>query len=114
MSDIRSVRFRKGVVALSTKKNSTSDAVRFSELQYYFDAQQRDFLDRGAMGRKAGEFLALRDKLLALPDQDFEVAMKTLRNLITTFEAQKGPAKPERATTRDTLELQKKPSQNGH
>ncbi len=98
---------------MGNRKPSQKETARFSELQYYFDAQQRDFLDRGAIGRKSGEFLALRDKLLALPDAEFEVAMKTLRNLVSTFDSQK-KATPDKVSTRETLELQQKPQGSSH
>ena len=32
------------------------------ELRYYFDAEQRDSIDRGSISRKSGEVLALREK----------------------------------------------------
>ncbi len=53
-----------------------------SELQYYFDAVERDSLDRLNHSRRSSEVLAIRDHLLALPDKDFEQVMQTIKNLL--------------------------------
>ncbi|WP_218109857.1 hypothetical protein [Oligoflexus tunisiensis] len=54
-----------------------------SELQYYFDAVERDSLDRQSHSRRSSEVLAIRDKLLTLPDKDFEAAVQTIKNILT-------------------------------
>ncbi len=50
---------------------SKSQTIDVSELQYYFDAVERDSLDRQSHSRRSSEVLAIRDKLLTLPDKDF-------------------------------------------
>ena len=52
------------------------------ELRYYFDAEQRDSIDRGSISRKSGEVLALREKMVLLPDQKFDLAMKTIKKMV--------------------------------
>ncbi len=53
-----------------------------SDLQYYFDAQEKNTLDGSKYCIKSRAILALRDRLLNLPDADFDSAMKTLNGFI--------------------------------
>ncbi|HYX33829.1 MAG TPA: hypothetical protein VE954_12005 [Oligoflexus sp.] len=62
---------------------SKSQTIEVSELQYYFDAVERDSLDRLNHSRRSSEVLAIRDRLLTLPDKDFEVAVQTIKNILT-------------------------------
>jgi hypothetical protein len=62
---------------------SKSQMIDVSELQYYFDAVERDSLDRQSHSRRSSEVLAIRDKLLTLPDKDFEAAVQTIKNILT-------------------------------
>lgn len=62
---------------------SKSQTIDVSELQYYFDAVERDSLDRQSHSRRSSEVLAIRDKLLTLPDKDFEAAVQTIKNILT-------------------------------
>ena len=57
-------------------------SVRLEDLFFYFDAVQRDRLDAAGISRKSGEILALRERLVKLPDSAFEAAMRTLRALV--------------------------------
>jgi hypothetical protein len=59
-------------------------AIDVSELQYYFDAQERDTLDRLGHSRRSTEVLTIRDRLLALPQRDFESVVATIKNLLTS------------------------------
>ncbi|HET9236733.1 MAG TPA: hypothetical protein VFO10_05760 [Oligoflexus sp.] len=62
---------------------SKSQMIDVSELQYYFDAVERDSLDRQSHSRRSSEVLAIRDKLLTLPDKDFQAAVQTIKNILT-------------------------------
>jgi hypothetical protein len=66
---------------------SKSQIIDVTELQYYFDAVERDSLDRQSHSRRSSEVLAIRDKLLTLPDKDFEVAVQTIKNILTPTDA---------------------------
>ena len=62
--------------------NSVKLVFDLDELRYYFDAEQRDSIDRGGISRKSGEVLALREKMVLLPDQKFDLAMKTMKKIM--------------------------------
>lgn len=62
---------------------SKSQMIDISELQYYFDAVERDSLDRLSHSRRSSEVLAIREKLLTLPDKDFQAAVQTIKNILT-------------------------------
>jgi hypothetical protein len=62
---------------------SKSQTIDLSDLQYYFDAVERDSLDRQSHSRRSSEVLTIRDRLLTLPDKDFEVAVQTIKNILT-------------------------------
>lgn len=56
--------------------------VRFEDLCYYFDAVERDRLDTAGTSRKSSEILALRERLLKLPESEFDAAIKTVKTLV--------------------------------
>ncbi len=60
-------------------KQSTIDV---NDLFYYFDAQEKNLLDYGRLGRKTGQVLALRSRLLSLPDGEFESAMGAIEKIV--------------------------------
>lgn len=62
------------------KKKAT---VKLEELMFYFDGVERDRLDAAGTSRKTGEVLALRDRLLRLPDDEFDATIKTVKGLLT-------------------------------
>ena len=54
-----------------------------------FDSQARNRLDRGQIGRKNAEVLALKEKLFSLKGEQFELAIKTIKNMVETNQNQK-------------------------
>ena len=56
--------------------------VKLEYLCFYFDAVERDRLEAAGTARKSGEVLALRERLLKLPDPQFDAAIKTLRTFV--------------------------------
>lgn len=52
------------------------------DLQYYFEAQERDTLDREGRSRRSSEVLSIRDKLLALPERDFNSVVQTIKSIL--------------------------------
>lgn len=63
-------------------KKAKKSGVRLEDLAFYFDGVERDRLDATGTSRKTGEVLALRDKLLKLPEEQFDAAIKTVKGLI--------------------------------
>ena len=53
-----------------------------SDLHYYFDAQERDTLDRQGYSRRSSDVLTIRDRLLALPQKDYESVVQTIKNIL--------------------------------
>ena len=84
--------------------NSVKLVFDLDELRYYFDAEQRDSIDRGSMSRKSGEVLALREKMVLLPDQKFDLAMKTMKKMVDeSMPSGESETKEERAETAQEL-----------
>ena len=84
--------------------NSVKLVFDLDELRYYFDAEQRDSIDRGGISRKSGEVLALREKMVLLPDQKFDLAMKTMKKMVDeSMPAGESETKEERSETAHEL-----------
>lgn len=66
-------------MAISKKEE---DKFAIGDLFYYFDAKERDRLDSGGVGRKQSSYLAMREKLLKLPDAQFDAAMRAIDALV--------------------------------
>ena len=64
------------------EKQKNEPKVKLSDLFYYFDSQERNRLDQGRLGRKSGQVLALREKLLCLPEPEFDVAIRTIEQIV--------------------------------
>ena len=58
--------------------------INVENLWFYFDSIERDCMDLGMLDRKATQVLALRGKLLRLPNSEFEAAIKTIEKLVDT------------------------------
>lgn len=64
--------------------------ISLEDVTFYLDAVERDRLDSTGAGGKAGEVLALRDKLLRLPDESFRSTVSSIRALIADLDESKG------------------------
>ena len=81
-------------------------AATLSDLCYYFDSVECDRLDQGALGRKAAQVLTLRQKLLSLPEPEFDAAIKTLEKLVESNSSSANHSKnSSKASRREALEL---------
>lgn len=80
--------------------NKTFDA---GDLQYYFESQQHDTYDLQGRSRRASEVLKVRDRLLSMPEKDFESAIHAIRAILDP-RAQKDEEDP-KARKRDAAEL---------
>jgi len=88
-----------------TERRKSESAITVENLSFYFDAVQRDSLDLGRTSRKSGQVLALRQKLLALPDTEFEAAIKTIEKLVEGVAPTTDQAADVRRNRRDAIEL---------
>ena len=53
-----------------------------NQLQYYFDSKVKDVKDSSGLCAKSRKVLALRDRLMTLPDSEFDIAIQTLNGLL--------------------------------
>ena len=61
--------------------------INVENLWFYFDSIERDCMDLGMLDKKATQVLALRGKLLRLPNAEFDAAIKTIQKLVDTNHA---------------------------
>lgn len=75
--------------------------ISIDDVRYYFDAKEKDSLDVGPRVHRNREVLSIRDRLLALPDKDFEVAIRAFKKMLTddTKPQAKNEQAPEDAQT---------------
>ena len=67
---------------MSTARDKLKGTVRLEDVCFYFDGVERDRLDAAGWARKSGEVLALRERLLRLPEAEFDAVIKTVRAVI--------------------------------
>jgi hypothetical protein len=84
----------------TTKSKPKDPGIQLDQVEYYFDAVDRDRLEAAGTSRKSGEVLALRERLLKLPDGQFEAAMKTVRALVEEAARNDGREGPEETGVR--------------
>lgn len=63
-------------------QDENKKSIDVSELQYYFDAQERDTLDKQGYSRRSNDVLTIRDRILALPERDYNGVVQTIKNLL--------------------------------
>ena len=59
-----------------------AEKIKIDELRYYFDSEAKNSLDKGGAERRNGQLMMLREKMLSLPEQDFDMAMRTMEKLV--------------------------------
>lgn len=57
--------------------------VKIEDLQFYFDSQEKNVIDSGRFGYKAGIALSLRHKLLNLDEKEFDIAVNAIDRIIS-------------------------------
>ena len=67
---------------MSDKRSNNKAKVKIEDVCFYFDGVERDRLDAAGMSRRSGEVLALRERLMKLPEAEFDAVIRTLRQLI--------------------------------
>jgi len=65
-----------------SRDKKSKEQVGLNDLMFYFDSQAKDRMDTGAYGRRSGQVLALRERLLSLPEGEFDMAIKTIGKLV--------------------------------
>jgi len=68
---------------------------------YYLDAQRQNGIDRGSAAMRSGAVLALRTKLLALPEREFDFAVRALNQMV---EAKEPRSKAEAAERKEAAQ----------
>ncbi len=54
------------------------------DLKYYFESKEQDMIDRGGVISKNAQIMSLKEKLLALPEQDFDTTIRNVEKMLTT------------------------------
>ena len=67
---------------MAPSKKTKKLGVKLEDLMFYFDGVERDRIDASGASRKSGEVLALRDRLLKMPDDEFDATIKTVKGLL--------------------------------
>lgn len=57
------------------------------DIAYYLDAQLHDAADRDGVSRKNARFFALRERLVRLSDEQFDVAMRAIEGIVNSAHA---------------------------
>ncbi len=71
---------------IQEKRNKTPEPpFSLQNLGFYFDAVEQDRLDRGVLSRKSGQLMSLREKLMTLPEPEFETTVKTIAKFVETI-----------------------------
>lgn len=63
-------------------KSSPMQPITLTDLHFYFDAQAKDRLDIAGPARRSCEVIALRERLMNLPEPDFDAAIRTIQKLV--------------------------------
>jgi hypothetical protein len=72
-------------VGEKSSKKTSEPPYSLQNLGFYFDAVEQDRLDKGLLSRKSGQILSLREKLMALPEPEFETTVKTIAKFVDTI-----------------------------
>ena len=56
--------------------------ISVADVSWHLDAMRQDGIDRGGQSLRSGQVLALREKLLMLPSQEFDLAIRTLSKMV--------------------------------
>lgn len=79
--------------------------VDVDNIYYYFDSQAKERIDRGEMGRRSGDIIVLREKLLSMSHADYSAAIKVIEGMVDKHVAS-APKPTDQATVRkDALDL---------
>ena len=83
------------------------------DLQYYFEAQERDTLDLQGRSRRATAMLMIRDRLLSLPEKEFEIAFHSIIGLLNPqFSANSKDDKNKRLDAAELYDITRNVSNN--
>ncbi|RZA12989.1 MAG: hypothetical protein EOP10_30500 [Proteobacteria bacterium] len=75
------------------------------DLQYYFEAQGHDTLDLQGRSRRASEVLKIRDRLLALPEKEFDTALLAIRSFLNPSSTDVKDQKPKKKDASELYDL---------
>ncbi len=63
-------------------ENNSDKKVSFDEVSFYFDGVASDRQDQFGLGRRTASIMALRERLLTVPEAEFNAIMKTLNKMV--------------------------------
>jgi hypothetical protein len=63
-------------------KDKKTEKINVRDLTYYFDSEQCLSFDLGKINRKNYHWLNLREKILKLPEDSFNITLKAIESLI--------------------------------
>lgn len=75
------------------KPKNEADSPERRDISYYLDARDCDERMTSQLSLKSGRLLALREKLLAIPDREFEVAMCAIEQIVASLVEKPGSEK---------------------
>lgn len=81
---------------MAKKTEEKSKGVPLTDIYYYFSAKEQDRLDRGFLGYRSGQVLKLRERLLQLSPDEFNLAMQTMEKIVESgrrLDEKDGPQK---------------------
>lgn len=73
------------------------------DLHYYFEAQEQNTLDLQGRSRRASEVIKIRDRLLSMPEKEFESAILAIKSFLNPQVA--GDNKDQKTKKKDASEL---------
>lgn len=60
------------------------EPIKFDDICYFFDGERREALDHGLITRRMVQFVGLRDRILSLPEEQFDVLMRTILAMVNS------------------------------
>tara|TARA_B100001094_G_C18120277_1_gene766452 strand:- start:719 stop:1132 length:414 start_codon:yes stop_codon:yes gene_type:complete len=79
--------------------------VDVDNIYYYFDSQAKERIDRGEMGRRSGDIIVLREKLLSMSHADYSAAIKVIEGMVDKHVASAPKPTDQAAVRKDALDL---------
>jgi len=63
--------------------------INFQDVAFYFDGVASIRQDQGGVGKRTAEILNLRERLLSLPEHEFNTIIKTLHRMVDNSSAKR-------------------------
>ena len=63
-------------------QNDPKSKLTVGDMSFYFDGQEKNSLDYGRLAARMGQVIGIRDKLLAMPERDFDSVVDAIGKII--------------------------------